>query len=68
MLKFKLTKEVRKSIASNLIKTSWLGSVAFAATGFITETVWVSVGVVIWLITFQVIGHLVLSLEEVDAD
>ncbi|MFK5892644.1 MAG: hypothetical protein QM504_05440 [Pseudomonadota bacterium] len=66
MLKFKLSKKVRRSIAANLIKASWYGSAAFAATGVITEIVWVSVGIVVWLFTFQVIGHLVMSLEDVD--
>ena len=65
MLKF--SARVRKSLAAQFVKLSWVGAGIFGFFGW-TDGVsgYVVVGIILWWLAFQVFAHVILAYEDSD--
>lgn len=63
-MKIRFSKEVRKSLATQLIRASWGGSGAFTVLGVTAHSGIVILATGAWWVLAQVIAHIILALEE----
>ena len=68
MLRFKFSQKVRDSIASNIIKASWMGAAIISAVGYNLEVYWAVVAVFLWWVVLQAVGNYILGLvDDIDS-
>lgn len=64
MFGLRFSKAVRKSLAGELKKLSWLGSGAFTLAGLALKSGWLIFALIFWWFCFQVLAHILIGLEE----
>lgn len=62
-LKFRMSKEVRVSLAGEAKKLSWVGAVVYTAIGWHIESPYFLALVAAWFVYFEAAAHILLSIQ-----
>lgn len=63
-MKFKITKEVRESIAGEVKKISSYGGIALGFFGYSASSPAIFLGAFLWWMACQTIAHLIMSIQQ----
>lgn len=65
-MKFKVTKAVRESLATELKKVSTFGGLGLGVLGYSTNSPVILVGASVWWGLCQIVAHMLLSIQDQD--